>query len=30
MKIAFATDDGKTIESHFGRTLGFIVFEMHD
>jgi len=27
MKIAIASDDGKTIASHFGRTRGFIVLE---
>ena len=28
MKIAIASDDGKTIASHFGRTRGFVVFEV--
>jgi predicted Fe-Mo cluster-binding NifX family protein len=28
MKIAIASDDGKTISSHFGRTKGFVVFEV--
>jgi len=27
MKIAIASDDGKTIASHLGRTKGFIIFE---
>ncbi len=27
MKIAIASDDGKVIASHFGRTRGFIIFE---
>lgn len=30
MKIAIASDDGKTISSHFGRTKGFVVFEIED
>ena len=28
MKIAIASDDGKTISSHFGRTKGFVIFEI--
>ncbi|MCM8784975.1 MAG: NifB/NifX family molybdenum-iron cluster-binding protein [Candidatus Omnitrophica bacterium] len=28
MKIAIASDDGKTISSHFGRTKGFVIFEV--
>lgn len=28
MKIAVASDDGKVIASHFGRTRGFVVFEV--
>ena len=28
MKIAIASDDRKTISAHFGRTLGFVVFEI--
>lgn len=28
MKIAVASDDGKVIASHFGRTKGFVVFEV--
>ncbi|MEW6685925.1 MAG: NifB/NifX family molybdenum-iron cluster-binding protein [Candidatus Edwardsbacteria bacterium] len=28
MKIAIASDDEKTISSHFGRTRGFVVFEV--
>jgi len=28
MKIAIASDDGKTISSHFGRTRGFVIFEI--
>jgi predicted Fe-Mo cluster-binding NifX family protein len=30
MKIAVASDDEKTIASHFGRTRGFLVFEIED
>jgi len=30
MKIAIASDDGKTISSHFGRTKGFVIFEVED
>ncbi len=29
MKIAIASDDGKTISPHFGRTEGFVIFEVH-
>jgi predicted Fe-Mo cluster-binding NifX family protein len=28
MKIAIASDDGKNISSHFGKTRGFVVFEV--
>ena len=28
MKIAIASDDRKTISSHFGRTKGFVIFEV--
>lgn len=28
MKIALPSDDGRTICGHFGRTLGFIIFEI--
>ena len=28
MKIAIASDDGKTISSHFGQTKGFVVFQV--
>ncbi len=28
MKIAIASNDGTTISSHFGRTMGFVVFEV--
>jgi predicted Fe-Mo cluster-binding NifX family protein len=28
MKIAIASDDEKTISSHFGRTRGFVIFEV--
>lgn len=28
MKIAFASDDRKTIATHFGRTRGFVIYEM--
>lgn len=28
MKIAIVSDDGKTIGSHFGRTRGFVIFEV--
>lgn len=30
MKIAVASDDGKTISAHFGRTRGFVIFEIED
>ena len=30
MKIAVASDDEKTIASHFGRTRGFLVFDLDD
>ena len=30
MKIAIASDDGKTIASHFGRTRGFVIVEAED
>ena len=30
MKIAFVTDDGKTIAQHFGRALGFVIFEIKE
>jgi predicted Fe-Mo cluster-binding NifX family protein len=30
MKIAIASDDGKTIASHFGRTRGFVIVETKD
>ncbi|PMQ01261.1 MAG: iron-molybdenum cofactor biosynthesis protein [Dictyoglomus sp. NZ13-RE01] len=30
MKIAIASDDGRTISSHFGRTRGFVIFEIED
>ena len=30
MKIAVASDDGKTISVHFGRTRGFVIFEIED
>ncbi len=30
MKIAIASDDKKTISHHFGRALGFVVFELND
>ncbi|MCL4558981.1 MAG: NifB/NifX family molybdenum-iron cluster-binding protein [Deltaproteobacteria bacterium] len=30
MKIAVASDDGKTISSHFGRTRGFAIFDIED
>ena len=30
MKVAIATDDKLTISHHFGRTLGFRVFEIKD
>lgn len=30
MKVAVASDDGKTISSHFGRSKGFVVFEIED
>jgi predicted Fe-Mo cluster-binding NifX family protein len=30
MRVAIASDDGKTIASHFGRALGFIVYEIED
>lgn len=28
MKIAVASDDGKIISSHFGRTRGFVIFDV--
>ena len=28
MKLAIASDDGKIISSHFGRTRGFVIFEI--
>lgn len=30
MKIAVASDDGKIISSHFGRTRGFVIFEIEN
>lgn len=30
MKIAVASDDGTTIASHFGKTRGFVVFDVED
>jgi predicted Fe-Mo cluster-binding NifX family protein len=30
MKIAIASDDGKIIASHFGRTRGFVIAEIED
>ena len=30
MRVAVASDDGKTIASHLGRTRGFIVFDVMD
>jgi len=30
MKIAIASDDKRTISHHFGRALGFVVFEIED
>jgi len=30
MKVAIASDDGKTISAHFGRTRGFIIYEIED
>jgi predicted Fe-Mo cluster-binding NifX family protein len=30
MKIAIVSDDEKTIASHFGRTRGFIIFDVED
>jgi len=30
MKIAIASDDKKTISNHFGRALGFVVFDITD
>ncbi len=30
MKIAIASDDGKSIASHFGRTRGFVIFEVNE
>jgi len=30
MKIAVASDEGKTISHHFGRALGFVIFEVKD
>lgn len=30
MRIAIASDDGKTIASHFGKTEGFVIYEVED
>ena len=30
MKIAVASDDGKIISSHFGRTRGFVIFDLEE
>lgn len=30
MKIAIASDDGKIISSHFGRTKGFVIFDVDE
>lgn len=30
MKVAVASDDGKVISSHFGRSRGFVIFEIED
>lgn len=30
MKIVVASDDGRTISSHFGRSRGFLIFEIED
>lgn len=30
MKIAIASAEGKTISSHFGKTKGFVIFEVED
>lgn len=30
MKIAVASNDGKVISSHFGRSKGFVIFEIED
>ena len=30
MKVAIASDDEKTISSHFGRTRGFVIFEIEE
>lgn len=30
MKVAVATDDGKVISSHFGRTKGFAIFDVDE
>ena len=30
MKIAIASDDKKIISHHFGRALGFMIFELND
>jgi predicted Fe-Mo cluster-binding NifX family protein len=30
MKIAVASDDGTTIASHFGKTRGFVIFDVED
>jgi predicted Fe-Mo cluster-binding NifX family protein len=30
VKVAIASDDGKTIAHHFGMALGFVVFEIRD
>jgi predicted Fe-Mo cluster-binding NifX family protein len=30
MRVAIASDDGKTIASHFGKTKGFVIYEVED
>ncbi len=30
MKVAIASDDGKMISSHFGRALGFVIFNLDE
>lgn len=30
MKVAIASDDGREISAHFGRTLGFVVFKIEN
>lgn len=30
MKIAVASDDGQTVADHFGRTRGFVIFELEE